>query len=150
MFRIIILSLLATPTFAHANAMGGFDFMSLLPIFLIFIVFYFLLLRPQQQKAKAHQAMLQNIRRGDRIVTSGGIIGTVHKIMSDTEVVIEVEDQVKFRMVKGMITEVLTKTEPVSTGEVKDFPKIGSVSGSKSTAKKSEAKKSSPSTKGKK
>lgn len=155
MFRSIILALLTTPTFAHANAAGGFDPMSLLPIVLIFVVFYFLLLRPQQQKAKAHQALLQNLRRGDKVVTAGGIIGSVHKIISENEVIIEAEDQVKLRMVKSMISEVLTKTEPVTTAEVKEFPKAISTNASeekkgKPAAKKPAAKKPSSATKGKK
>lgn len=115
---------LATPTFAHANPAGGFDVMSLLPIVMIFVVFYFLLLRPQQKKAKAHQEMVQNLRRGDRVVTSGGIIATVSKIMSDSEVIVEVEDGVKLRVLKGTISEVMTKSEPVATGEVAHFPKV--------------------------
>ena len=96
---------------------SGFDVMSLLPFVLIFAVFYFLILRPQQQKLKKHQNMLANLRRGDRVVTNGGLIGTISKIVSDTEVQLELGDDIRVRHVRGMITEVLAKTDPVTTPE---------------------------------
>jgi|GEM_PF-490230 len=113
MYWLLALTLL--PTAAFANAGGpGFDVMSLLPIVLIFVVFYFLLLRPQQAKMKKHQEMLNNLHRGDKVVTAGGIIGTVSKINTDTEVMLEIDDNVRVRVVKSMISEVMTKSEPVS------------------------------------
>ena len=102
---------------------SGFDMMALLPFVLIFGVFYFLILRPQQQKMKKHQNMLVNLRRGDRVVTSGGLIGTISKIVSDGEVQLEIADDVRIRQVRGMITEVLAKTDPITT----DNPTKGSV-----------------------
>jgi preprotein translocase subunit YajC len=95
----------------------GFDVMGLLPFVLIFGVFYFLILRPQQQKLKKHQNMLANLRRGDRVVTNGGLIGTISKIVDESEVQLEVGENVRIRQVRGMIAEVLAKTDPVSAGQ---------------------------------
>jgi len=94
--------------------MGGFDIVSLLPLVLIFVVFYFLLIRPQQQKMKAHRAMLGAIRRNDRVLTGGGIIGTVTKVVSDGEVIVEIAEGVRVRIARGTIAEVLSRTEPVA------------------------------------
>lgn len=93
----------------------GFDFMSFLPIVMIFGIFYFLLIRPQQKKVKEHQAMLAAIRRGDKIVTNGGIIGTVSKLTSDRELLVEIADGVRVRILRGMIAEVLAKTEAANS-----------------------------------
>lgn len=96
---------------------GGFDIMQFMPIILIFVIFYFLMIRPQQKKAKEHQAMLLAIRRGDRIVTNGGLIGQVSKVVSDAELLIEIADNVKVRVSRAMIADVLTKTEAVNSDE---------------------------------
>src|SRR3546814_15815467 len=78
--------MLISPAYAQAAGGGGGDpFMTFLPIILIFVVFYFLLIRPQQKKAKQHREMVSALRRGDKVVTAGGMIGTVTKIISDTE-----------------------------------------------------------------
>jgi preprotein translocase subunit YajC len=79
---------------------------------LIFVVFYFLLIRPQQKKMKAHKAVVQALRRGDRVVTAGGLIGTVSKVVSDTELQVEVAEGVRVRVVRSTIQDVLTKGEP--------------------------------------
>ena len=100
-----------SPAYAQA-AGGGFGGMeSLLPLVLIFAVFYFLLIRPQQKKQKEHKAMLEALHRGDRIVTSGGIIGTITKVHSETELIVEIAEGVKVRVARGMIADVLSKTE---------------------------------------
>jgi preprotein translocase subunit YajC len=113
---------------------GGFDIMSFLPLLMIFVIFYFLLIRPQQKKMKDHQAMLAAVRRGDKVVTSGGLIGTVSKVNSDTEVLLEIAENVKVRVVKSMISEVLSKTEAVNSDEIKTVE-------SKAVEKKASAKK---------
>lgn len=100
----------------------GFDVMALLPFVLIFGVFYFLILRPQQQKLKKHQNTLANLRRGDRVVTNGGLIGTISKIVDESEVQLEVGDNVRIRQVRGMIAEVLAKTDPVSATQPSKAP----------------------------
>lgn len=94
---------------------GGQEMLSsFLPLVLIFVVFYFLLIRPQQKRMKTHKEMLGQLRRGDKVVTSGGIIGTVNKVSSDTEVILEIADGVRVRVVRGTIQEIITKTEPVA------------------------------------
>jgi preprotein translocase subunit YajC len=100
---------------AYAQALGGdgaSTMTSLLPLVLIFVVFYLLLIRPQQKKMKQHRDMVAALRRGDRVVTGGGLVGTVSKVVSDTELQVEVAEGVKVRVVRGTISEVLTKTEP--------------------------------------
>ncbi len=100
-----------SPAYAQA-AGGGFGGMeSLLPLVLIFVVFYFLLIRPQQKKQKAHREMLGNLHRGDRIVTSGGLIGKISRIPNESELVVEIAEGVKVRVLRGMISEVSAKTE---------------------------------------
>ncbi|MFH1803595.1 MAG: preprotein translocase subunit YajC [Pseudomonadota bacterium] len=94
---------------------------SFLPLILIFVVFYFLLIRPQQKKQKQHKEMLAAIRRGDKIVTAGGIIGTVAKVIGDDEVSVEIAEGVKVKVARGMISAVLSKTEPAkSSADDKD------------------------------
>ncbi len=103
--------------FAQAAAPAGSPaagIESFLPLILIFVVFYFMLIRPQQKRAKQHKEMLGNLRRGDRVVTGGGILGTVSKVVSDNEVAVEIAEGVRVRVVKSTITEILTKTEPVA------------------------------------
>jgi preprotein translocase subunit YajC len=107
-----------SPAWAQA-AGGGADggFMTLLPLILIFVVFYFLLIRPQQKKAKQHRDMLLNIRRGDKIVTGGGIIGTVSKVVSDDELAVEIAEGIKIRVQRGLVSGVLSRTEPVANAD---------------------------------
>ncbi len=106
-----------TPAFAQsAGATGaGAAFAQFLPIILIMFIFYFLLLRPQQKKAKEHRAMLEALRRGDQIVTSGGIVGKVTKVQEDGMVEVEIADGVKVKVVKHTIGQVLNKTEPAAS-----------------------------------
>lgn len=97
-----------TSAFAQgAPGLGGDGgiLMSLLPFILIFVIMYFLILRPQQKRVKAHQEMVKNVRRGDTVVTSGGLIGKVTKV-EDAEVEIELAPNVRVRVVKGMLSEV--------------------------------------------
>ena len=105
-----------SPAYAQAagGAGGGGGQEAMLPLVLIFVVFYFLLIRPQQKKAKEHKAMLEAVRRGDKVVTGGGIIGTVTKVNDDNEVTVEIADGVKVRVQRGLIATILSKTEPVN------------------------------------
>ena len=104
-----------SPAWAQAAGGGGDGgFMTLLPLILIFVVFYFLLIRPQQKKAKQHRDMLMNIRRGDKIVTGGGIIGTVTRVVSDDELAVEIAEGIKIRVQRGLVSGVLSRTEPVA------------------------------------
>ncbi|KIC37287.1 preprotein translocase subunit YajC [Leisingera sp. ANG-M7] len=92
-----------------AGAIGQF-----LPLILIFAIMYFLLIRPQQKKMKQHQAMVDGLRRGDQVVTQGGVIGKVAKVKEDGEIEVEIADGVKVRVVKATIAQVLNKTEPAA------------------------------------
>lgn len=111
--------MLVSPAFAQAAApAGGQDMLtSFLPLILIFVVFYFLLIRPQQKRMKAHKELLTALRPKDRVVTSGGIIGTVSKIVSDTEVILEIADNVKVRVVRSTIQDIVDKTQPVAAAK---------------------------------
>jgi preprotein translocase subunit YajC len=98
---------------AAGGSAGGFDIMSVAPLVLIGVVFYFMLIRPQQKKAKDHKAMLANLRRGDRVITGGGILGTVSKVQGD-EVAVEIAPDVKVRVLLATIQSVVSRTEPAS------------------------------------
>lgn len=99
---------------AASGMFGGFDVMSILPLVLIFAVFYFFLIRPQQKKAQEQKNLLSALRRGDRIVTSGGLIGVIHKVVSDQELQVEIAEGVRVRVARAMVSTVLSKTEPVA------------------------------------
>jgi preprotein translocase subunit YajC len=99
---------------AYAQGTGMFDQSALvqfLPLILIFVVFYFLLIRPQQRKAKEHRAMLDALRRGDRVVTGGGIIGNVVRVDTPEEVTVDIADGVRVRVLRSTITSVLAKPD---------------------------------------
>ncbi|WP_407496591.1 preprotein translocase subunit YajC [Pseudooceanicola sp. MF1-13] len=83
-----------------------------LPLILIFAIMYFLLIRPQQKKLKDHQAMVNAVRRGDLVVTQGGIVGKVVKVREDGEVEVEISEGVKVRVIKSTLADVKSKTEP--------------------------------------
>jgi preprotein translocase subunit YajC len=104
---------------AYAQGVGSLldnqgALLQFMPLVLIFVVFYFLLIRPQQQKAKQHRAMLDALRRGDRVVTGGGIIGTVAQVVGPDEVAIDIATNVRVRVRRSTISEVLAKTEPAA------------------------------------
>lgn len=86
---------------------------SLLPFALIFVIMYFLILRPQQKRVKQHQEMVKNVRRGDTVVTNGGLIGKVTKVIDDDQIEIEIADDVRIRQMRQMVTDVRAKGEPV-------------------------------------
>lgn len=106
-----------SPAFAQTAGApsAGAAFAQFLPIILIFIIFYFLLIRPQQQKMKSHRAMVEALRRGDQIITSGGIVGKVSKVQEDGMVEVEIAEGVKVKVVKHTISQVLNKTEPAAS-----------------------------------
>jgi preprotein translocase subunit YajC len=104
-----------TPAFAQTGgAMGSGDLLiQFLPFVLIFVIMYFLIIRPQRMKAKKHQEMVANLRRGDTVVTTGGLIGKVAKIVDEGELQIDLAENVRVRMMRGMISEVRARGEPV-------------------------------------
>ena len=103
-----------TPAYAQAAGGAGSAFTSFVPLILIFAIMYFLLIRPQQKKAKDHQAMVLAVRRGDQVVTQGGIMGKVSKVKDDNEIEVEIATGVKVRVVKATLSQVISKTEPAS------------------------------------
>ena len=104
-----------TPAYAQGLNLGGNSdmIMSLLPFAGIFLIMYFLILRPQQKRVKAHQEMVKNVRRGDTVVTNGGLIGRVAKVVDDGEIEIEITEGVRARQLRSMVSEVRAKGEPV-------------------------------------
>jgi preprotein translocase subunit YajC len=105
---------------AYAQGAGLFDqnaLIQFLPLVLIFVVFYFLLIRPQQKKAKDHRTMLDALRRGDRVVTGGGIIGTVARVDSPEEVTVDIAEGVRVRVLRSTITSVVAKPDPAAARE---------------------------------
>ena len=103
--------MLISPAYAQAGgAPAGFDLISLMPLVLIFVVFYFLLIRPQQKKMKAHREMIGSIKRGDKVLTSGGIIGTVVKLEESEDVLlVEIAKDIRVRVARSTISDVLNK-----------------------------------------
>lgn len=83
------------------------------PFILIFVIMWFLIIRPQQRKAREHQDMIKAVRRGDTVVSTGGIVGRVTKVTEDPEIEMEIAEGVRVRLMRAMITEVRSKGEPV-------------------------------------
>ena len=98
--------------FGGAGGDGGM-LVQLLPFALIFVIMYFLILRPQQKRVKSHQEVVKAVRRGDTVITNGGLIGKVTKVVGDEQIEIEIADGVRIRQVRSMITDVRAKGEPV-------------------------------------
>ncbi len=102
-----------TPAYAQFAGGGADMFMQIAPFILIFVIMYFLILRPQRQQAKMREAMLAAVRRNDTVVTGGGMVGKVTKVVDDNEVEVDIAPNVKVRIVRTMIADVRTKGEPV-------------------------------------
>jgi preprotein translocase subunit YajC len=105
-----------TPAFAQSGLFGGGSdnvMVQLLPFVLIFVIMYFLILRPQQKRSKEHQELVKNLRRGDTVITSGGLVGKVTKVVDDEQIEVEIADGVRVRQVRSMVTGVRAKGEPV-------------------------------------
>ena len=106
--------MLITPAFAQGSVLGGDSMLvQLLPFVLIFVIMYFLILRPQQKRAKEHQELVRNLRRGDSVITSGGLVGKVTKVVDDEQIEMEIADGVRVRQVRSMVSGVRSKSEPV-------------------------------------
>jgi preprotein translocase subunit YajC len=124
-FRLTrIVLMLITPAYAQAAAGGDTNsmLMSLLPFALIFVIMYFLILRPQQKKVKDHAELVKNIRRGDTVVTSGGLVGKVTKVVDDDQIEFEISDGVRVRQMRQMISGVRAKGEPAKEVTKDDTP----------------------------
>ena len=110
-----------TPAFAQSSPLsglfGGGDsagmITSFMPLILIIVIMYFLILRPQQRKVKLHQEMIKAVRRGDTVITNGGLVGKVTKVVDDDQIEVEISDGVRVRQMRSMVNEVRAKGEPV-------------------------------------
>ncbi|MEQ8299275.1 MAG: preprotein translocase subunit YajC [Hyphomonas sp.] len=109
---------LSLPALAQAApAAAGPSILTQVMFFLpLILIFYFLLIRPQQQRAKKHRQMVENVKRGDTVVTSGGLIGKVNKV-GETEITVELAENVRVRVIKAMVVEVRGKSEPVAAND---------------------------------
>lgn len=114
-----------TPAFAQAAGASDTNnlLMSLLPFALIFIIMYFLIIRPQQKKAKEHNELVKNIRRGDTVITSSGLVGKVTKVVDDDQIEFEIADGVRVRQMRQMISIVRAKGEPAKGESAKGAAK---------------------------
>jgi preprotein translocase subunit YajC len=105
--------MLVTPAYAQASPMGGDSILlQLLPFILIFVIMYFLILRPQQRRAREHQELVKNLRRGDTVITSGGLLGKVTKVVDDEQIEVEIAEGVRVRQIRSMVSGVRAKGEP--------------------------------------
>ena len=109
-----------SPAYAQTPSLLGGEGMSfLVPMVLVFVIMYFLILRPQQKRVKQHAEMVKNVRKGDTVVTSGGLVGRVTKVIDDDQIEVEVADGVRVRQMRQMVTDVRAKGEPVKDDETK-------------------------------
>jgi preprotein translocase subunit YajC len=109
--------MLFTPAYAQFGSLGAGGANSMIvqfmPLILIIVIMYFLILRPQQRKVKLHQDMVKALRRGDTVVTNGGMVGKVTKVVDDNIIEIEIADGVRVRHLRSSVSEVRAKSEPV-------------------------------------
>lgn len=104
--------------FAQGAGGGGGDLLgALLPLVLIFVIFWFLIIRPQQKRVKEHREMVSNLRRGDTVVTGGGLIGKVTKVIDDVDVQVEISENVRVRIARAMIADIRARSEPVKADD---------------------------------
>jgi preprotein translocase subunit YajC len=119
--------MLISPAYAQAGgAPGGDMFVQLMPLLLIFVVFWFFLIRPQQKKAKDHREMVSNVRRGDQVVTGGGMLGKVTKVVDENTVQVELAENVRVKVISSTLSDVLSKGAPVAGGGGKSEAKSDS------------------------
>ena len=112
--------MLITPAYAQSPFGGNTDMLtSLLPFVLIFVIMYFLILRPQQKRVKQHAELVKNVRRGDTVITNGGLVGKVTKVIDDEQIEVELSEDIRVRQMRQMVTDVRAKGEPVKDEETK-------------------------------
>ena len=112
-----------TPAFAQGSPLGSDSLLvTMLPFVLIFVIMYFLILRPQQKRVKEHAELVKNLRRGDTVVTSGGLVGKVTKVVDDEQIEVEIADGVRIRQMRQMVSGVRAKTEPVKDDRSRRLP----------------------------
>ena len=109
-----------SPAYAQTPSILGGDGMSfLVPMVLVFVIMYFLILRPQQKRVKQHAEMVKNVRKGDTVITSGGLVGKVTKVVDDDQIEVELAEGVRVRQMRSMVTDVRAKGEPVKDDDSK-------------------------------
>jgi preprotein translocase subunit YajC len=109
-----------SPAYAQTPSLLGGEGMSfLVPMVLVFVIMYFLILRPQQKRVKQHAEMVKNVRKGDTVITSGGLVGKVTKVVDDDQIEVELTEGVRVRQMRQMVTDVRAKGEPVKDDETK-------------------------------
>lgn len=113
--------------FSATSATAGSSFggvMNLLPFVAILVIMYFLMIRPQQKKEKQRQEMVAALKRGDRVLTTGGLIGTIHKVAGEGELVVEISEGTRVRLLSGAVTQVLDKTAPAHVDDEASTKKV--------------------------
>jgi preprotein translocase subunit YajC len=125
--------MLISPAYAQAGGPpAGFDLISLMPLVLIFVVFFFLLIRPQQKKLKTHREMIGAIKRGDKVLTAGGIIGSVVKVEETEDVLlVEIAKDIRVRVARSTISDVLNKPQAAAKGAAAAKPEAAAGGGAK-------------------
>jgi len=109
-----------SPAYAQTPSLLGGEGMSfLVPLVLVFVIMYFLILRPQQKRVKQHAEMVKNVRKGDTVITSGGLVGKVTKVVDDDQIEVELTEGVRVRQMRSMVTDVRAKGEPVKDDDSK-------------------------------
>ena len=109
-----------SPAYAQTPSILGGEGMSfLVPMVLVFVIMYFLILRPQQKRVKQHAEMVKNVRKGDTVITSGGLVGKVTKVVDDDQIEVELAEGVRVRQMRQMVTDVRAKGEPVKDDDSK-------------------------------
>ena len=133
--------MLITPAFAQAAGASDTNnlLMSLLPFALIFIIMYFLIIRPQQKKVKEHNELVKNIRRGDTVITTSGLVGKVTKVVDDDQIELEIADGVRVRQMRQMISIVRVKGEPAKGEPTKGESAKGAAKANKGDGSKDDA-----------
>jgi preprotein translocase subunit YajC len=113
-------SMFISPAYAQTPSFLGGEGMSfLVPMVLVFVIMYFLILRPQQKRVKQHAEMVKNVRKGDTVITSGGLVGKVTKVVDDDQIEVELAEGVRVRQMRQMVTDVRAKGEPVKDDDSK-------------------------------
>ena len=123
MMEDLLATLFIAPAYAQTGQGGAGDFLiGILPFVAVFAIIYFLILRPQQKKLKEHRAMVEAVRRGDVVVTGGGLIGKVHRVIDGHECIVELCEGVRVRVLKSTLSDVRSKTEPVAGEDAAEEP----------------------------
>ncbi len=131
---------------APAGATSGGDLFSLLvPFALIFVVMYFLIIRPQSKRMKMHKELISSLRRGDIVVTSGGLVGKIHRVVDDSDVIIELTENIRITHQRQMIVEIRAKTETLPSDDNEEEEPVKKAKKKTTTKKRAPAKKSSTS-----